>query len=487
MNLPKLDHKFLSQNELGKQHYPIKVIQFGTGALLRGLVDYVIHQSNQAGEFQGSVVAVGSTGSGRTQILNEQNCLFTHWIEGVKDGQESRHAVINQAISQAYSAVDNWEKVLEVAELPEIQLIVSNTTEVGIQYIEEDIFQSPPASYPAKLTALLYRRWKKHPNNPLAILPTELVLDNGNQLKEIVLRHVDREKLEDGFANYLNEQVAFCNTLVDRIVTGRPEKEKFIKISEELGYEDQMLTVSEPYLLWAIEGSNHLKSLLPFSQSMEEVILTEDIAPYRERKLRLLNGSHTISVALGYLAGFESIHDCMSDPHMGEFISDVMKDEIAYSLPIEIPDTLSFADEVLNRFRNPFLNHKLLDIAFQYTTKMAMRNVASILRYQEKTQKIPEKMSLGFSAYLVFLRPTKVGERKSEGSWQSKPYPITDKQAAWLKGKWDNFEHDNSREWLKDVFSHVEIWGEDLGKYKDWLDRVDHHLRRILTEGVKWD
>ncbi|MEO0899995.1 MAG: tagaturonate reductase [Bacteroidota bacterium] len=485
MNIPPLNRQFFSQDSSHSKAYPEKVIQFGTGALLRGLVDYVIHQSNEKGEFQGRVVAVGSTGSGRTHLMNEQDCLFTHWIEGIQQEREVRHGVLNQAISRAFSAVDRWEEVLKVAEQADIEVIVSNTTEVGIQYVDEDIFQSPPSSYPAKLTALLHRRWEHHPTQAMVILPTELVIDNGNQLKKFVLQHAQQHDLDQGFIKYIHHQVTFCNTLVDRIVTGTPEEEKFETISQELGYTDRLLTVSEPYLLWAIEGPDHLHSILPFTRSMEEVILTEDISPYRERKLRLLNGSHTISVALGHLAGFQTIHSCMSDPHMGHYISSVMKDEIAYSLPENNPDAIPFAEEVLNRFRNPFLNHKLLDIAFQYTTKMAMRNVPTIMRYWDKTQKIPKQMALGFAAYLIFLRPTKVGQRKSEGIWKGIAYPIRDNKAAWLKEKWDSFVAEESYAWLTEVLSDSTIWGEDLSKITEWVDMVHVHMQTILSDGVK--
>ena len=343
---------------------PEKIIQFGTGVLLRGLIGWAVYQANEKGVFSGRIVAVASTGSGRTRQFNDQDGLFTQRIEGYYQGREIGEFQINPSMSRAIAAADQWEEVLACARNPQIDIIISNTTEAGLQYIKEDLFASTPTSFPAKLTAFLYERFRHCSEAGCIILPTELLVDNGKVLKALVLRQVADHALGAEFTDWLEQENDFCNTLVDRIVTGMPGPEKYAQFTETLGYEDDLMTVSEVYALWAIEGPARLAARIPFANTVDGVMLIDDIEPFRERKLRILNGSHSISVALGYLAGLDTVYDCMNDEAISAFIGRVVKEEIVPSLPDRVSGGVEFSDEVLERFRNPFLDHKLLSITF---------------------------------------------------------------------------------------------------------------------------
>ncbi|MEM9936365.1 MAG: tagaturonate reductase, partial [Bacteroidota bacterium] len=411
--------------------------------------------------------------------------LFTHRIEGVKEGEMIQEFEVNDVIADTLSAVDAWEEVLAYARKPEASIIVSNTTEIGIQYKADQLTASPPETYPAKLTAFLHERFLHLPDSETVVLPTELLEDNGEKVKEIVLKHARDHKLGEAFLQWLAEKVCFCCTLVDRIVTGMPPQEKFVTLSEELGYRDELLTVSEPYYLWAIQGPQHLSSILSFTQGDSQVMLTEDITPYRERKLRILNGAHTISVALGHIYGLTYIHECLNDSLMGAFFERVIKQEIVPSLPNDIEGGDLFAEEVLDRFRNPFLNHKLLDITLQYTSKMEARNVPTFLRYMEKEGKVPSLMLLGFAAYLHWIRQLRQTDKGYEGEWQGNPYQVYDSKAGWWVETWKKLGGKEVEAWLPYLLQQESLWGNNLHQIPGFSDQIAAYYTSILEAGSR--
>lgn len=484
MSLAQLSAELLTTQSKELKRPNPKVIQFGTGALLRGLNDWVIQQANDQDIFNGGIIAVGSTGSGRTLSMNAQNGLFTHRIEGFTGGESVQKFQLNSSILQAYSARDAWSEILKLVQEPGIEVILSNTTEVGLQYQEEDVSAMPPQSYPAKLTALLHERFKHHPAQGFIILPTELVVDNGKVLQGLVLQQIDANGLGEEFKTWVLNENHFCSTLVDRIVTGSPSPEGYLEMSQELGYEDKMLTVSEVYRLWAIEGPPHLASRISFVNADPGVILADDITPYRERKLRILNGSHTISVALGYLYGLDNIVNCMRDEHMSAFMCRVMEEEIVPSLPESVSGGEEFAKEVQDRFRNPYLDHKLLSITFQYTSKMKMRNGATFQRYVEKTGHAPKLMCLGFAAYMRFLKPVREENGKYFGEWQGQSYPLHDDQASWWHMQWQSYNPTHQEAWIRHILSQKEKWGSDLNYLADFPDLVIKYAKSFDEKGV---
>jgi tagaturonate reductase len=340
---------------------PEKAVQFGTGALLRGFVDYFVDAANRQGQFNGRIVAVGSTGSGRDGRVNEQDGLFTLVISGIEDGVAREERRVVASVSRAISAQDDWAAVLECARNPELELVFSNTTEVGIALDESDSMTlSPPRSFPGKLTAFLYARATAldfDPGHGLVVLPCELIEDNGDRLREIVTTLAARWNLGAEFLTWLEASVTFCNTLVDRIVPGTPSPARLAELEGALGYRDELATTCEVYRLFAIEGDGALGARLGFAKADPGIVVAESVAPYRMRKVRLLNGSHTIMAPLALLAGCETVLDAMRHEVVSRFIRRAMLEEIVPSL--DVPSAASFAREILDRFANPSIRHAL--------------------------------------------------------------------------------------------------------------------------------
>ena len=473
--------------------YPERLIQFGSGALLRGFVNYFVDEANRQGVFGGRSVVVNNTRSGRGARLNQQDGLFTLCTEGFTKGGVQTAYTINASISRALPAADHWPEILRCAANPDISVVVSNTTEVGIMLQEDDDLSAhPPQSFPGKLTAFLYERFRAlggTANTGLVILPTELLIDNGHKLRDIVLYLAEINQLGDLFITWVREHNLFCNTLVDRIVPGEPNQEKRQAIEEKLGYHDELLTVSEIYRFFAIEGdADLLHRRVPFLRVDPGIVIAPNITPYRERKLRILNGGHTISVAAGFLSGFNTISDCMEDAVMSAFIRQAMYEEIIPSLSIDPTMAREFADDVLDRFRNPFLHHQLISIALQYTSKMNMRNGLTFQRYYDAHGKIPERMGAGFAAYLLFTRPLSEKEGTYYGERQGEPYPIRDDQAKYFYQRWKGVELSDSSAldgFVRTVLGNSELWDQDLLNLGNFPERVAYYLGQFGQRGVK--
>src|SRR6266567_2499385 len=381
---------------------PERAVQFGTGAFLRGFIEYFLDAANRQGVFNGTVVAVSSTGSGRDGVLNEQEGLYTLAIRGLEDGVPVQRYRVIASLSRALSARDEWPDVLAVARDPNIEIVFSNTTEVGIALDEDDLAEpGPPRSFPGKLTSFLYERARTFDYDVargLTVVPCELVEDNGTRLREIVHTLAVQWALGSRFESWLDRAVVFCNTLVDRIVTGTPALEDVKRLSDQLGYHDGLVTVCESYRLFAIEGDPSLRARLAFADPDEGVIITPGIVGYRDRKVRVLNGAHTIVVPTALLCGLETVREAVEDKRVGRFLKRAMFDEIVPSL--SVPGGEEFAAAVLERFANPFIRHALIDITLQGTMKMRVRVVPSILGFYERTGQVPTGLAFGFAAYL---------------------------------------------------------------------------------------
>lgn len=465
---------------------PEKVLQFGTGVLLRGLPDYFIDQANQKGIFNGRVVMVKSTDAGSTDAFVEQDNLYTLLVRGMDQGKPVEEFSVNAAVSRALSARTQWGEILKCARNPEMQIIISNTTEVGIQLTDDKVKQSPPDSFPGKLTAFLYERFRAFGGSSesgMVIVPCELLPNNGKILQEIVVKLAEQNRMETEFIEWLGQHNTFCNSLVDRIVPGKPDAESLQKIQNQLGYTDALLTVSEVYRLWAIEGDERIKNVLSFDQADAGVIIELDIAPYRERKLRLLNGTHTISVALGFLSGLDTVGDCMHDPEMSRFIREVMHQEIVPTVPVDEVSARQFADEVLDRFQNPYLVHPLIHITLQYTSKMRMRNVPTLLRYYEKFNAAPPLFTSGFAAYLLFMRSAMQENGKFFGERNGQLYPIQDDFAEYFYQQWQKVNNGNQasmRSFVQAVLANELLWGTDLSQLPEFAEAVGENLLQLI-------
>ena len=464
---------------------PEKVLQFGTGVLLRGLPDYFIHKANNQGIFNGRVVVVKSTDGGDINAFTRQNGLYTLCIRGIEDGRQVKENVISSAISRVLSAKSQWPEVLRFAASPDLQVVLSNTTEVGIQLVLEDIHQSPPQSFPGKLLAVLYARYQAFNGDKtkgLVIVPAELIPDNGAKLESILLELAHRNGLETEFLDWLETANHCCNSLVDRIVPGRPDMGAYNALTEELGYDDELLTMSEVYRLWAIEGDEHVRAVLSFSQADKGVIIQPDINEFREMKLRLLNGTHTLSCGLAHLCGFETVRGAMDDEVFSSYISQLLLGNLLSGIPYPVQEARAreFGRQVLDRFRNPFIEHRWLSITLNYTAKMQMRNVPTLLHYYQQRREVPQCMALGFAAYLLFMH----GTHERDGTWygelSGKQYPIQDEKAGYFAELWQKF---SPADLTATVLRNQLLWNQDLNKLPGFAKQVAEYLQQMIEQG----
>lgn len=474
----------LSIPEIKTFDLPEKVLQFGTGVLLRGLPDYFINKANQQRIFNGRVVVVKSTEKGTTDSFKEQDSLYTVGIRGIKDQQKVEENIISSAISRVLSAKTEWQEILDVAASEELEIIISNTTESGIVLVQDNIHQDSPKSFPGKLLAVLYHRYKVFNGSKekgLVVLPTELITDNGLKLKNIVLELAEQNQLEAGFMQWF-ESCTFCNTLVDRIVPGKPDVNTLNSLEQELGYQDNLFIFSEVYSLWAIEGDDRISKILSFSEVDSTVVITPDISVYKELKLRLLNGTHTLTCAVAFLTGLDTVHDAMNDPHLSDYIAELMKTELTPGIPYPIDQVkvLEFSANVLDRFRNPSIRHEWISISMNYTLKLQLRVVPVILCYYERFNKVPEHIAFGFAAYLRFMKVKKI-DTAYVGTRAEKQYRIDDQYAEYYSWIWSAH---TSNELVTIVLSNIELWGSDLTQLPGFALSVSTYLQKIENVGI---
>ena len=456
---------------------PEKVIQFGTGVLLRGLPNYFIDKANRQGIFNGRIVVIKSTDKGSAEAFSDQNGLYTICVRGLENGQQVDEKIINSSISRVLSAQTEWQKILACAENKDIQVIISNTTETGIKLVRKDLLSaSPPTSFPGKLVAFLYRRFKTFNGSKesgMVILPTELIPSNGDLLKDICLQLAGIHYVELDFAIWLKEANDFCNTLVDRIVPGALPEAEQKKVQQTLGYEDQLMIMAEPYRLWAIEtSSQRTKELLSFSKVDKGVILTDNIHKYREIKLRLLNAPHTFSCALAIWCGFTTVKEAMQNEAFKGFMTELMNLEIIPNIvgeEISESEAKTFASNVLDRFANPFIAHEWLSISAQYTSKMLMRCVPLLLQNYQHTQKPPHCITLGFAAYLLFMKSEKNKEGQYVGTIHKKEYIIYDDKASILYTHW---QEEPTAKAVYTILSDEGLWNHDLTQLPEFAKQV---------------
>jgi tagaturonate reductase len=467
---------------------PEKVLQFGTGVLLRGLPDYFIDKANQQGIFNGRVVVVKSTDSGGSEAFDQQNGLYTICVRGLEDGQKVEENYVNSSVSRVLSAKNQWADILACAHNPEMRIVISNTTEVGIQLVPDDkVDAAPPQSFPGKLLAFLYERYKTFgtgPQSGMVIVPTELITNNGDKLKEIVLELAYRNNLDDAFTQWLTTQNYFCNSLVDRIVPGKPSKDIQQKLQSENGYTDELIIMAEAYRLWAIEGDDNVKEILSFAPADEGVVITPDIELFRELKIRMLNGTHTLSCAVAYLSGCTTVKNAMDDVTVSAFIENVMLEDIARAIPIDVSAdmTKDFGLKVLDRFRNPHIEHLWHSISMNYTSKLKMRVVPVLQTYYQRYNEVPPYIATGFAAYLLFMKGVRQEGGKVYGAFNGVEYVINDESAGYLYDQWQN---NQPAQLVTNVLQNEALWGTNLATYSGFAEAVSQKLEAMQQNGVK--
>ena len=375
---------------------PERVIQFGEGGFLRGFVDWMLHKINATSDFNGSVVVVQPIKEGLCDMLTAQDCVYTHIVRGSEGYETERIDVISRCVKP----YDDFAAYLALAENPDFRFIVSNTTESGIVFSPDDkITDAPPASFPAKLTLLLKRRYELGLGG-FIFLPCELIDRNGDNLKKCLLQYADLWSLGDGFKAWIESENVFTNTLVDRINTGYPRGEEL-----NLGYEDNMVNTSEFFHLWVIETECDIEAELPFSSANLNVIVTRDkLEMYRTRKVRILNGAHTSLVPHALLSGFDTVKSCIDDPEMHEHIRRCVFDEIIPTLDLPRDELESYAASVLERFGNPYIKHYLSSIALNSVSKFKVRVLPSILEYERRFGKTPVTLVFSLARLIEFYK-----------------------------------------------------------------------------------
>jgi tagaturonate reductase len=468
--------------------YPEKVLQFGTGVLLRGLPDQYIHEANRDGVFKGRVVVVKSTSNGSTDAYADQHGLYTLCVKGVKDGKRVEEYHINASISRVVSATAEWNEIIALAKSDELEVVISNTTEVGIIFVEESIHEPHPSSFPGKLLSVLFTRYQHFNGNKekgLVILPTELIEGNGTKLSKVLNELALFNNLDVDFISWLNECNPVCNTLVDRIVPGKLSAEMQAETADLLGYEDDLMIMAEPYALWAIESSNpKVNNTLSFCSKTNGAFIVPSIEKYKEIKLRLLNATHTFSCGVSLLAGMNLVKDSMSDPQILDFIKKLSQLEIASVVAnenISNEEADQFAAAVIDRFSNPFLEHKWLSISAQFTLKMKTRCIPLIQKASSKNVELPHNMIIGLSAYILCMK-TKQADGHFEMQLQNGSFPLTDDLASMLHNAWKN---DDVYQAVSGILSNVNIWGEDLSHIHGLIESVVSVITDIQQHGIK--
>lgn len=385
--------------EYNKKIRTEKIIQFGEGGFLRGFVDWIFQILNEDTEFEGSAVVVQPIENGLCDKLQEQNCVYTHIMRGLKDGKPTVDKKIIDVISRTVKPYDNYEEYLKLAENPDFRYIISNTTESGIAYVKgESLNDTPPKSFPAKLTALLNKRFELGLGG-FIFLPCELIDKNGENLKKCILKYADDWNLSDAFKKWIETENIFCNTLVDRIVTGYPRDEKI-----DLGYEDNMLNTSELFHLWVIEGPKSVLEEIPFDKTNLNVIITDNLEMYRTRKVRILNGAHTSMIPYAMLEGVETVKDCMESEKMYNFVKKCVFDEIIPTLDLPKEELIDYANNVFERFNNPYIKHLCASISLNSVSKFKVRVLPSLLEYIKRTKTMPQNLIFSLAKLIEFYK-----------------------------------------------------------------------------------
>ena len=463
--------------------YPERIIQFGEGNFLRAFIDWQIDLLNEHTDLNSGVVIVRPIQSDFPPSLSTQDGLYTTIIRGLNEkGEAVSDARLIRSVNREISVYSQYDEFLKLAHNPDMRFVFSNTTEAGISYHADDKFDDAPAvSYPAKLTRLLFERFS-HFNGAAdkgwVIIPCELIDYNGDALRELVLKYAQEWALPAGFTQWLVDANRFCSTLVDRIVTGYP-RDEVAALETELGYHDGFLDTAEHFYLFVIQGPKSLAAELRLDKFPLNVLIVDDIKPYKERKVAILNGAHTALVPVAFQAGLDTVGDAMNDAEICAFVEKAIYQEIIPVLDLPKDELESFASAVTGRFRNPYIKHQLLSIALNGMTKYRTRILPQLLAGQKATGKLPARLTFALAALIAFYRAEREGEN----------YPVQD-DLHWLERYqqlWAQ-HHDkqiSTSELVKAVFSVSDHWEQDLTKVSGLVEQVTLDLDAILLKGMR--
>ena len=472
--------KLSRENTARPRTHPVRVVQFGEGNFLRAFVDWMVDILNEKTGFDTAVQIIQPIPQGLGHRLNEQDGLYHVVLNGIQQGKPVRDIRLITCVNEVINPFTGFHNFLKAAENPDLRFIISNTTEAGIAFSARD--GSPenlPETFPGKLTALLYHRYKFFQGDggrALIILPCELIEKNGENLRSTILQYIAHWQLEPGFRKWISTDTLFCNTLVDRIVPGFP-KDSIGEIQAETGYEDSLAVTAETFHLWVIEPLGDattaaiLRAALPFEKAGLQVKFVSDLTPYRTRKVRILNGAHTAMVPVGYLHGLRTVREVITDPFAGDFIRKTLEEEIIPTLDLSREELKQFSDDVIERFQNPFIRHELISIALNSVSKFQVRVLPSVLEYIRRTGTLPQRLLYSLAALIVFYK----------GEWKGGEIPLNDTPEVleFFKKAWSG---GNPGEVVAKVLSHEEFWKTDLTKIDGFSATVEKYVRDIAEE-----
>lgn len=461
--------------------YTERILQFGEGNFLRAFANWMIHEMNKKAGFDAGVVAVQPIDQGLINMLNDQDGLYTIYLNGIKNGEAiSEHEIID-CIQRGINPYTNYADYLANAENSDLRFVISNTTEAGIAYNPKDqLNDAPQKSYPGKLTALLFKRFeafKGASDKGLIIIPCELIDRNGDNLKRIVLQYASDWNLGEEFIDWIEHDNIFCNTLVDRIVPGYP-RDKMDNITAELGYKDNLVVEGEQFHLWVIEAPETVKEEFPSEACGLNVVFTDNMEPYRTRKVRILNGAHTSLVPVGYLYGIEKVRESLEDDVVGTYLKEAIFNEICPTLDLPEAELNQFANDVLDRFRNPYLEHALMSISLNSISKFKTRVLPSVIEFIKRKDALPKRLLFSLASLITFYSGKREGETIALKDDQS----VLD----FFSKNW--MAVNNSELTIEDlvnaVLSNTDFWGENLTAYDGLASQVSAYVSEIRVEGI---
>lgn len=465
--------RLLSAATATKKERPIKILQFGNGNFLRGFTDLMVDEANEKGVFNGNIHVVQVHSPEADPQMLAQDSLFHVVIRGLKDGKKIDEVKLVNCIAGISSPNENYKNYLKLGELQELRFMVSNTTEAGIQFDSKDSDpKEVPTTFPGKVTALLHYRFlhfKGDSSKGIIFIPCELIENNGENLKSCILQYASLWKLGKEFSSWVEQHCIFCNTLVDRIVPGFP-KGSIKEIQERTGYEDKLTVMAEPFHFWAIQAPDQVKEEFPLDKAGLDVLFVKDLTPYRTRKVRILNGGHSSMVPYAYLSGIRTVREAVEDPVIGKFMREVIFDEIIPTLDMPQDELEKFANDVLERFANPFIHHELISIALNSISKFKVRVLPSLLEYQAKQGNWPPLLVKSLAALLVFYKGEFIGET----------IPLKDDPAilAFFKNAW---KLESIEETVRTLLAESKFWGLDLSKQKGLTEIIIQEVKKLLS------
>lgn len=474
----------ISKKVVAKTTHPVKVIQFGEGNFLRAFCDWIIDEMNKKANFNAGVVVVQPMPFGRCKELAQADGLYTLYLQGKNNGEVVKQHQVIDCLEDFINPYEEYEKYLEYAKTEDLEYVISNTTEAGIAFDANDTdFSKCPNSFPGKLLSFLkvrYDHFNGDCSKGLEIIPCELIDHNGDTLKEILVKLANHLNMDEAFVNWVANCNRYYNTLVDRIVPGYP-RANAEELWAELGYRDDNMVVGEIFHLWCIDGEHvyELEKKLPTKEAGLNVLFVDSIKPYKERKVKILNGSHTCLVPVSYLSGIDTVRETIEDAQLGEFVKSFMMEEVVPTIAIPYDQMVSYCNSVLERYENPFVRHLLMSIALNSVTKYKTRILPSVLQNINDLNKLPKRALFGLAALIVFYR----GVRGNE------TIALADDQWAldMFKELWADF--DGSKETCKKIVSHVlgleSHWEVNLAANNEILEFVTDAVYEITSTSVR--